>query len=354
MSEPSSSQQVVYIERPPELEVNDRADPIATKAHDLGRFHRLMRGRYHWAIILSIILGGTGAVIGLRSGKRTFQSSGIIRVMPIIPKIMYAVDEKGQIPAFDAFVDAQVALIKSQRVLDEAMEDKDFVGFDKSDYGIVQFKNSLDVNRQGDMIFVTATNLEPHVAMASVNAVISAYTKVYDDIDTKSDEKRRELREEYQTKLQNEWSSIRQQILDIAKVYGSDDLKPQYDFELGELNKVEEAIEELKRTLPEAAGVATTQPSHDLTAADVAAMGDRWMNELFDDEFECERQILELQDLEQGMANNPQLKTAQAKLNASREAIDRYLQDYKDRSPFEHERRNRCNRTERDRDPNAH
>src|SRR4051794_14454183 len=65
------------------------------------RIHLLLRGRYKWAIALSMVGAACGSVLGWRMGAKQFMSSGQIHVIPVLPKVIYTDDEKGMLPMFD-------------------------------------------------------------------------------------------------------------------------------------------------------------------------------------------------------------------------------------------------------------
>jgi polysaccharide biosynthesis transport protein len=334
MIEERPAPQVVYVDRPSSDLMANSEVVQPTKGRDLQRIHVLLRGRYHWAILLSLCLGSAAAIAGFRLGQKTYQSSGVIRVMPVVPKIMYAVDEKGQMPAFDTFVDAQVTLVKSQRVINQALDDKAWGAFSvgKSDQAMIQLTNSLDVSRQGDMICVKATNIDPQIAMISVNTVISAYTNAYAEIEAQSDGNRRALREKYRSELEAAWDSNRERILNIAKQYGSDDLKPQYDFKLSQLNELETTIGKLRASLIDATNAdsvpTTTQPVRDLTADELASIDPR-MDQLLADQSKCERQVAILDA--QGIGRKiPSMILANAEVEIAKDDVNKYLKWYND------------------------
>ncbi|MDP9174155.1 MAG: hypothetical protein M3O30_09860 [Planctomycetota bacterium] len=332
MIEGPTSSQMVYADRPSQELTMNSGLVRSNRGLDIQRIHMLLRGRYHWAILLSLVLGTGGAIGGFRLGKKTYQSGGVIRVMPVVPKILYTVDEKGEIPAFDTYVDAQVAVIRSQRVIDKALDDKSWgaLGAEKSDQALSKFINSLDVSRQGDMILVRAIDVDPQVAMTSVNTIISAYTKVYDEIEAESGDNRRQLREEWKTKLNNQYLGFQQQIKDLAKVSGSDDLKPQYDFKLSELNKLDSAIGELQRSLPEVikanVDAATTQPTSNLSVDQLAAIDPR-MTQLLDYENSCKLQVERLNN-QNLLSANPKLIDAKEEVALAQREVEQYLEKY--------------------------
>ena len=86
--------QIVTVERALQPGETDAMGPHAGKgSQELQRLHRLMRGRYLIAIFLSLILAAGGAYIGFRCGGKTYQSIGMLRVKPVVQKILYPVEE---------------------------------------------------------------------------------------------------------------------------------------------------------------------------------------------------------------------------------------------------------------------
>ena len=145
------------------------------------KIHRMLRGKYKWAILLSAVVGAASAYAGFRMGLRTYQETGVIEVLPSEKTVLYRIDDKGALPDFTAYVDAQVALIKSQRVMDHVMENPAWLalGQKKSDDSILAFAKNLEVVKQDSMIWVKSTDPDPQTAMTFVNVVIAAYEQVY-------------------------------------------------------------------------------------------------------------------------------------------------------------------------------
>jgi uncharacterized protein involved in exopolysaccharide biosynthesis len=63
--------------------------PARSGNKDLQRIHRLLRGRYKWACLLAFCLASTGAYLGYRLGHQTYQSTGVIRIMPVVDPNIY-------------------------------------------------------------------------------------------------------------------------------------------------------------------------------------------------------------------------------------------------------------------------
>src|SRR5439155_22091977 len=87
---------------------------------ELQRLHRLLRGRYVWAILLAIVFGAAGAALGYRAGSITYCSSGVIRIMPALrPVIAPHSDEASMMPMYETYFEAQASLLKSECVSDQ-------------------------------------------------------------------------------------------------------------------------------------------------------------------------------------------------------------------------------------------
>jgi Mrp family chromosome partitioning ATPase/uncharacterized protein involved in exopolysaccharide biosynthesis len=335
----SDSKSTASVRRVPREVDEQGTGQLSARNDSLRKIHRLLRGRYKWAILLSLVLGTGGAYCGYRAGAKTYQSSGAVRVMPVVPKVLYTVDDKGLMPAFDAFVDAQVAMMKSQRVTDMVMADTAWqaVGRDQSEKAVANFNRTLDISRQSDMIWIRFADPDPQVAMTAVNAVIAAYLKRYNEVDAGMSDKRRELRESYRSTLRTEWTGLREQILAKAKQYGTDDLKAQYDFQFEERNKLETAIGEMQRAMPAAAATgsaATTRPLPELTPEEIAADGDQHMMQLLAivDDLQRRIRVLDVNDVPE---KNFERQRLTSELSVARDDVEQYAKkclDHMDKS----------------------
>jgi succinoglycan biosynthesis transport protein ExoP len=298
---------------------------------ELIKLHRMMRGRYLWAIGCAIILGGLGAAAGFKAGQKTFKSTGQIRVMPVVPKIMYSTDEKGTMPMFETYVEAQASLLRSQRVLDKAIDDAAWQSFGrgKTDQAVEKFAENLSVARTGDMIWISAVDVDANAARIAVKALIGAYQKLFDESEELNEEKRQEILRARQTTLTNELGGIRQRIMAIANEFGTEDLKPRYAFKLDEVNKLERAIGETKMAL--AAMTRQEAPAAgsnaELTVYEIAAQ-DQKMAKLVADRDASMRQakLLKAQNL---LENNPSVQEAKLLVMLAETEVQEYAQEYR-------------------------
>lgn len=310
--------------------VMDAGDVVAGDAQnlELKRLLQAMRGRYRLAVTLLLVGATIGSLAGFKLGKRLYASNGLIRVMAVVPKVLFSVDDKGTLPMFDSFVESQVALLCSQRVMDLAMQDPAWqsLGRGTSDRAAEEFAQHLSVTHDGEIIRVQMPDPDPKAAMTEVSTLINAYRKIYNDQDAESDERRIEILQSRKTTLSADLANKRQQILDIAKAYGSDDLKSLYDFKQSQVNKLDDAIAEKQMLLSSTARKSgTTRPSqarasvYELTASSPALV------ELLHEQRGYERQ-LEGFKAQKLMPDHPQVLQVQSLLDATNKDIEELVE----------------------------
>ena len=84
--------------------------------------HECLRGRYLLAFALMVVGGLMGAAVGWKLSPPIFATTAQIQIKPILPRILYQNEQNEAIPRFDAFVESQLSLIRSNRVIDAAMQ----------------------------------------------------------------------------------------------------------------------------------------------------------------------------------------------------------------------------------------
>ena len=148
------------------------------------KVHQILRGRYHWAIILGLLLGGVGGFLGYTIPKPDWTSRGSISIQPAVPGLLYSNTINNQpLPMFDAYVDKQTQLITSQRVIMHAME---LPGWQDAPQlptkrTLRDFSESVQAYRPrgSQMIFVAYTDKDPALAQVGVKAVLDSYEKIF-------------------------------------------------------------------------------------------------------------------------------------------------------------------------------
>jgi capsular exopolysaccharide synthesis family protein len=176
---------------PPAQAEPDRVNLVAL-------IHRNLRGRYLWAILLSGLGAVAGGAAGLLLAQPKFRAEGLIRVQPVIPKILYQNEESSLQPMFTSFVSTQANLLQQTRVLSKAMSSKPWrdLGRGSDPTEEDRFRKALTVTTNRDapeLIFVSFADPDAKAAQTAVDEVLRAYDDIYSGKDN------REIR---QTQLQ--------------------------------------------------------------------------------------------------------------------------------------------------------
>ena len=218
----------------------------------MGTHRKGRRMRKRRVVLLGILFGLVGAavasVIVYRTIGPVYTSTGLIEVKPYIPRILYDTETSRPMPMYEQFVASQVELIGSPRVLDQAMaklkEKQPGPNRSPSEAATELFREGLSVERheRSTLVAVTFTDEDPELADAAVGAVIDAYMAIFGERGIRERQERLKVLEDMRTADLNEVSSMSKRILDLAKEYGSDSLTGIYQFKLGEMQEVEEAL----------------------------------------------------------------------------------------------------------------
>ena len=95
----------------------------ANQPQPFKKLHRLLRGRYVWALLLCPVFAGVGFALGWKSQVPLYVSNGLIEVKPILPGtgVMGTA-----MPYFDKFLKTQSMTILSSRVINAALASKEW------------------------------------------------------------------------------------------------------------------------------------------------------------------------------------------------------------------------------------
>jgi len=226
---------------------------------DLQKMHRLLRGRYIWALLLALLLGGVGAYVGMKLGRRTYQSVGLVNIVPV--HVITQADNQFN----EQFVDAQMAKMRSQQVMDLAMDDRRWqeLGRTRSDEVEADFAKELDITRQGGLLVVRFTDPDPQAAALAVQTTIKAFGKVFDADQADSGNYAQTRLTQTRDSLSGRLTSITGEINAKAEFYGPDGLQAERTFKIQQLQDIERGLYQLVKAQTEAAatGVATTRPT---------------------------------------------------------------------------------------------
>ncbi len=308
----------------------------------LRRIHQMLAGRYIWAILLSVLgmsLGGVGAYMSV---ELTYQSRGIIRIRPSMPKILYQTEASAVMPMFDSFIMDQVELMRSQRILDMAMQSDGWKSFGHSftDEARAEFSSHYSVKRtrQSNLVILSYNSANPREAMKAINLVIDAYMRIFGERDAQEEAQRLRVLEERRTALTAQLSSIRDRIFRIANEYGSDALQNLYLYKLTQLNQLDQAMTQTGMDLA-AVGMSTEAQGKgsnkvkspvDMTVEEIAGV-DQQMSVLLNQEAAFEADLRRLQG--RYGENHRYVIDQKSQLVTAQQMIEDYAAKYRERQP---------------------
>jgi polysaccharide biosynthesis transport protein len=314
-------------------ESGDFADEAAP-VNPLARLQLLLYGRYTLAIILGLILGIGCAVAAFMSVPTKYEIVGYIRVKPYLAKILYQSDENGMLPSFDTFVDLQESLIQSQRVLDRASQNPDWLALNRtpSTPGASSINTDalvVDHAKGTELITVSATDRDLNAAMAAVKSVLQAYLEISGETEGEGDAHRLQVLEDLRTSLANQARGIHDRILSMANEYGTDDLSQRHQMKAEEVNRLDDELQEITLSLsmaqPGTNGASQTAPASQPSATKLTREAVAEVDSRMRDYIAAENRVtLELDQLQTEMGDkNSEVVTKRKELAS----IDQHISD---------------------------
>ena len=299
--------------------------------------HKLLRGRYWLAILLAAVLGPIGAVAGYKAVSLEYTSNSTIRILPVLPKILFDNDQNSMMPMFDSFLQTQVSLLSSRRVIQMAMESDTWrkAGGEYSIEELSRFEESLSVvqPKKSQLIIVGFTDNDPSRAKAATEAVVAAYMKVFGESDLDTQSHRFQILDDRAKALGNQILEVNKQIQEVALEFGSDDLSAQYEYEWSNQRNLKAELDAAKLQLNalEAMTGETGTASLDyskLTVTEIALMDGR-MQTLVDERNRLQREIKTFESTLRRPESRPEYKRAVDALKAQESEIESYAEAYR-------------------------
>jgi polysaccharide biosynthesis transport protein len=211
--------------------------------------HRYLRGRYPLAIILAVVLAVPGAMVGYRLTQPIYTSKGIVRIAPTLPVVMYPGPDNQLPPMWEQFMSTQASMLSTPRVLALASESDQMrsTGWSLGPEGTTTLARALTVSRRGgELIFVDVNDVDPRRAQAAVNAVLAAYETVHEENAGMTATKREQIIRGKHRELQRDIETLRAQIADLARPFGTDDLDQLYRAKVTEKIRLDTIIADLE------------------------------------------------------------------------------------------------------------
>jgi uncharacterized protein involved in exopolysaccharide biosynthesis/Mrp family chromosome partitioning ATPase len=219
-----------------------RADPLQT-------IHRQLRGRYRVAVLLAVLLGLCGSIAGFALFPASYESTGLVRITPTLPAVLYESAENKIPPMFESYVTTQAALFRSTEFLQDALDHGGLVaaGWEPGPEGVARLQSALEArrNRGEQVISVHVTHTDPRLAQSAVNALLSTYVEREDNRSGMTNSAREGKLVERVAQLEEELGDLKVQMLRASDHLGTDAVRHQHTAKLHELEALEKQLADL-------------------------------------------------------------------------------------------------------------
>ncbi len=170
------------------------------------QLHALLRGRYHWALILGMTLAIAGASAGYFSQGDVYKSTSLIAISPVSQRILSDRGDDSFARHFDSWVQRQLAIIEGPKVLEPAMTSDEWQAVAFGAYGtsLKFFGNGLAANhkRGQEVIAISYEAPIPELAQAGANTITKAYKAELERSEQHEDSQRLRVLENLRLDLQ--------------------------------------------------------------------------------------------------------------------------------------------------------
>lgn len=192
--------------------------------------HRRLRGKYRYAIPTGLILGLCAAAFTYKSISNEYESVGMMEITPTSQRVLYATEQNQAMPMFDAWVNAQIGLMNSPRVIDLALKNERWLEKGgHSDRGT--FQDGLEIWRsRGSLLINVAYSSENRVqAQAAAQALMEAYREVHLDQSNRGQVWTVEALQSLLSELALQRKELRNQVIEITGPLTPTALQGLYD-----------------------------------------------------------------------------------------------------------------------------
>lgn len=304
--------------------------------------HSLLRGRYAITITLALVLGLGAAAAGYLLPTPRYKAEGLIRIQPVLPRILYESEQNTLPPMFSSFVNTQASLIQHSRVLNKAMDSDGWksLGRKRDPQSEKEFRESLRVVTSRDapeLIMVSFTDDESRAAFVAVSEIISAYQDAFGGSESKAQrETQNKILTQRKQALESQKRDLENRIGNESAEFETDDLARLADHYLTQLLALDDRLAEVTLALAEAGinvnalpiepvtgepAAADAEPTQPLTAEQVAAF-DKAMSQYLVERDELRRRINLYKDRGIGARH-----VAMIEIQAELSSLERAIQD---------------------------
>ncbi len=225
------------------VDATDGTTPLFT------RLRLMLAGRWRLTMLLVVLFGGGLGFLGWRMGQRVYSSHALLRIAPLADHFALG-NHPGPSENYDAFMDTQLQLIHSRRLIDKAMDSAEWKKLNRpySSLATDRFAENLVLSRKAEVIFVEMHDPDPNAAYLGVKSVIDAYQQLSGEQNAQAGQERLEFLQDNLSRVKGEISRDEDAFhKKFAEMRGYETLAPEELLPL--INFDRSRVEDLKNQL---------------------------------------------------------------------------------------------------------
>lgn len=266
------------------------------------QFLGVLRGRYRLVSSLAVVAAIAFAALGWAREQPLYQSSGMIRVTPLMQRLLYTSQTEQNAPPpapgiFEAFVQSQVSIIRSQQVIDRVMQTREWreTGEADAEGAMARFWRRFEVHHppRTELIRVSFSHPDPDVATLAVKLLIGVYQQIQGQ---QSTEERIQAHMQSEAELSERIEKVQDEITSVASRHGTTDLNRLFNLQMMALSEIESAYRGTRIDLIMAESSSSEADLTDPSAEEIAAF-DNLMRSYLEKRHKLETEIAVWQEL---------------------------------------------------------
>ena len=172
------------------------------------------------------------------------------RIAYQLPMIQHTTDQNAPITQFDAFMQSQVTLVFSGRVVSQALMDGTWKAYHLTPpaNGMDYFSSHMKVEvRPGsELIRIMVSDQDPALATAAGTAIINAYQTLYNEQEKATNRQRINSLDDQERVMESQLKDLSRSRDEYVTLYGSSDLTMFFNAAVQRMLKAEQALDDLK------------------------------------------------------------------------------------------------------------
>ena len=293
--------------------------------------HQSLRGRYLLAGLLGLGCAAGLGILGRGLAKPVYRSEALIRIAYDAPTMAVNADGATKsIEAFDAFMQSQVAMLGSRRVMDLAGKDAGWaeLGIKATPRMMADIARDIQVERKGGAEHIRVTYDSDDAARAAVvvQSVVGAFTVVYNSTDSKSSRDKMTALEGRRDELAGRVDEYEGKLRAVSAEFGSSSVEKFYEAQVQQVTKVESALGDVRIQMALTSAPAPGKTSQRLTPQQIARFDATMARYLADRE--QKESDLEQFRLRGYLEGNKQIIQAEKALETAVSRISTYAVDF--------------------------